>query len=35
MDRAQYARACTETLEIIKYFPQEDYSKIPSNIIEY
>ena len=31
----KYARAYTEVLEIIKYFPQEDYKKIPKEKIEF
>lgn len=30
-----YANAYTEVLEIIKYFPKEEYSKIPKEKIEY
>ena len=35
MNNTKYERAYTEVLEIISYFPQEEYSKIPSDIIEY
>ena len=31
----KYSRACTEVLEIIRYFPQEEYLKIPSDVIAY
>lgn len=31
----KYARAYKEVLEIIKYFPEEDYKKIPSEVIEF
>jgi len=30
-----YAKAYTEVLEIIKYFPQEEYNKIPKEKIEF
>ncbi len=30
-----YARAYTEVLEIIKYFPEEEYAKIPTEKIEF
>lgn len=30
-----YAKAYTEVLEIIKYFPQEEYAKIPKEKIEF
>ena len=30
-----YAKAYTEVLEIIKYFPQEEYAKIPVEKIEF
>ena len=30
-----YAKAYTEVLEIISYFPQEEYNKIPKEKIEY
>ncbi len=30
-----YAKAYTEVLEIIKYFPKEEYSKIPLKKIEF
>ena len=30
-----YARAYTEVLEIIKYFPEEEYTKIPEEKIEF
>ncbi len=30
-----YAKAYTEVLEIIKYFPKEEYSKIPLEKIEF
>ena len=35
MNSTRYAKAYTEVLEIIKYFPQNEYSKIPNTIIEY
>lgn len=31
----RYARAYTEVLEIIKYFPKDEYSKIPTEKIEF
>ena len=31
----KYARAYKEVLEIIKYFPEEEYNKIPKEKIEY
>lgn len=33
MDR--YNMACTETLEILKYLPSEDYKKIPKDEIDF
>lgn len=33
MDR--YSMACTETLEILKYLPSEDYKKIPKDEIDF
>lgn len=30
-----YSKAYTEVLEIIKYFPKEEYNKIPKDKIEY
>lgn len=30
-----YAKAYTEVLEIIKYFPEEEYNKIPKEKIEF
>ena len=30
-----YAKAYTEVLEIIKYFPEEEYNKIPEEKIEF
>ena len=30
-----YAKAYTEVLEIIKYFPKEEYAKIPEEKIEF
>lgn len=30
-----YSKAYTEVLEIINYFPEKDYNKIPVNEIEY
>ena len=30
-----YAKAYTEVLEIIRYFPEEEYKKIPQEKIEY
>lgn len=30
-----YAKACTQVLEIIKYFPKADYDKIPTEEIGY
>lgn len=35
MNNAKYAKAYTEVLEIISYFPQDEYRKIPNNLIEY
>ena len=32
---SKYARAYTEVLEIIKYFPKNEYNKIPKERIEY
>lgn len=31
----KYAKAYKEVLEIIKYFPEEEYNKIPKDKIEY
>ena len=31
----KYAKAYTEVLEIIKYFPEEEYNKIPKEKIEF
>ena len=31
----KYARAYKEVLEIIKYFPEEEYNKIPKEKIEF
>ena len=30
-----YAKACTEVLEILSHFSEEDFSKIPSDKIEF
>lgn len=30
-----FKKACTEVLEIISYFPEEEYSKIPNEEIEF
>ena len=30
-----YSKAYTEVLEIIKYFPEEEYSKIPKEKIDF
>lgn len=35
MSNNKYARAYTEVLEIIKYFPKEEYDKIPIEKIEF
>ena len=35
MINSTYSRAYTEVLEIIKYFPEEEYSKIPKEKIEF
>ena len=35
MINSKYAKAYTEVLEIIKYFPQEEYDKIPEEKIEF
>ena len=35
MIKAAYAKAYTEVLEIIKYFPKIEYDKIPSEKIEF
>ncbi len=35
MNSTDYAKAYTEILEIIKYFPQEEYDKIPKERIEF
>ena len=35
MTNNTYARAYTEILEIIKYFPKEEYAKIPKEKIEF
>ncbi len=35
MIKASYAKAYTEVLEIIKYFPKEEYDKIPAEKIEF
>lgn len=35
MINSKYAKAYTEVLEIIKYFPKEDYNKIPKKKIEF
>lgn len=31
---SNYAKACTQVLEIVKYFPKADYDKIPVEVIE-
>ena len=31
----RYAKAYTEVLEIIKYFPQDEYLRIPQEVINY
>ena len=33
MTDLEYSNACTEVLEIIKYFPDEDVEKIPKSLI--
>ena len=35
MINSTYAKAYTEVLEIIKYFPKEEYAKIPEEKIEF
>jgi len=35
MTNNRYARAYKEVLEIIKYFPEEEYNKIPKEKIEF
>lgn len=35
MIKTSYAKAYTEVLEIIKYFPKEEYDKIPTEKIEF
>lgn len=35
MTNSNYARAYKEVLEIIRYFPKEEYSKIPEEKIEF
>ena len=35
MINSTYAKAYTEVLEIIRYFPQEEYNKIPKKKIEF
>ena len=35
MINKNYAKAYTEVLEIIKYFPKSDYDKIPKEKIEF
>ena len=35
MINSTYSRAYTEVLEIIKYFPKEEYAKIPEEKIEF
>ena len=35
MTNNKYAKAYKEVLEIIKYFPEEEYNKIPKDKIEY
>ena len=35
MINSMYAKAYTEVLEIIKYFPEEEYVKIPKEKIEF
>ena len=35
MIKNKYARAYTEVLEIIRYFPDEEYDKIPKEKIEF
>lgn len=35
MINSTYAKAYTEVLEIIKYFPKEEYNKIPKEKIEF
>ena len=35
MINSKYAKAYTEVLEIIKYFPKEEYNKIPKEKIEF
>ena len=34
MTDKNYARACTEVLEILSYFPEEEYLRIPTDKIE-
>ena len=34
MTNNNYSKACTEVLEIISYFPEDEYSKIPKDKIE-
>ena len=35
MINSRYAKAYTEVLEIIKYFPKEEFAKIPEEKIEF
>ena len=35
MINSKYAKAYTEVLEVIKYFSEEDYNKIPKKKIEF
>ena len=35
IDNKAYAKAYKEVLEIIKYFPEEEYNKIPQEKIEF
>ena len=35
MTNDKYAKSYKEILEIIKYFPEEEYNKIPKEIIKY
>ena len=34
MNKDEYANACCEVMEILKYIPKEDYEKIPQNKIK-
>jgi len=35
MKKSNYSKAYKEVLEIIKYFPKDDYNKIPKKVIKF